>query len=193
MIALVINANFIYGSTDHDHSSHDSHSHNDQSKKKKIDKEHSHDKHDDHDKHEGHDHEGHDNHDEHGDHKGHDHGAQKAIGKNKAITEVDEEKGFKLSREAIKSLSLKLKTVDSSTFEIEKSTLVSTKSIKGIYRFRAGYFKFLKAKIVKESKNGYIVSVLGVDFGDQIVTNGLGLLRVSDVYSTDKSEYGHSH
>ena len=39
----------------------------------------------------------------------------------------------------------------------------------------------------------YTFQVKGVDFGDQIVVDGLGLLRVTDVYSTDKSEYAHSH
>ncbi|MCR9205751.1 MAG: hypothetical protein NXH75_14295 [Halobacteriovoraceae bacterium] len=127
------------------------------------------------------------------DHKGHDHGASKAIGKGKAIEVVDEKKGFKLSKEAIKTLKLKLQNVDGDEFEISKSTLVSSKSIKGVYRFRAGFFKLLSAKILKETKTGYKVKVAGVEFGDQIVINGVGLLRVTDVYSTDKSEYGHSH
>lgn len=156
------------------------------------------------DDHKGHDdHKGKDGHKGHGDHKGHDdhkdgddghdHGGGKAIGKGKAIVEVDEVKGFKLSKEAIKTLKLKLKTVDGSSFKIDKKTLVASKNKKGVYRFRGGYFKFLSAKILKEETNGYMVEVKGVDFGDQIVVNGVGLLRVTDVYSTDKSEYGHSH
>jgi len=146
---------------------------------------------------------GHKDHDDHDDHKGHDdhkegddghnHGGGKAIGKGKAIVDVDEKKGFKLSKEAIKTLKLKLNTVDGSSFKIEKNTLVASKNKKGVYRFRAGYFKFMQAKIVKELPSGYMVEVKGVDFGDQIVVNGVGLLRVTDVYSTDKSEYGHSH
>ena len=83
-------------------------------------------KHDDHDSHNGHPkHEGKDSHDDHSDHdeledKGahsdhddhDDHGGGKAIGKGKAIESVDEKKGFKLSKEAIKTLELKLQTVD---------------------------------------------------------------------------------
>lgn len=146
----------------------------------------------------GHDHgkkhddlKGHDDHKEGDD--GHNHGSGKAIGTGKAIVDVDEKKGFKLSKEAIKTLKLKLKTVDGSSFKIEKNTLVASKNKKGVYRFRAGYFKFMQAKIIKEMPTGYLVEVKGVDFGDQIVINGVGLLRVTDVYSTDKSEYGHSH
>jgi hypothetical protein len=140
-------------------------------------------------------HDDHKEHDEHKDHEeeGHNHGGGKSIGKGKAIEEVDEIKGFKLSKEAIKTLSIKLTTVNESIFNISKKTLVASKNKKGVYRFRAGFFKFLPAKILKEEKEGYRIEVKGIAFGDQIVVEGIGLLRVTDVYSTDKSEYGHSH
>lgn len=214
VLTIVTSIMFIgssYAEDGHDHSSHenidsnskdngkhtkdDGHDH-----KKKGEK----DSHDDHDKHghkghkedDGHGHEQHkkdDGHDHgaHDDHSGH--GGGKAIGKGKAIEEVDELKGFRLSKEAIKTLKLKLNTVNGSSFKISKKTLVTSNNLKGIYRFRAGYFKFLPAKITKELADGYTVEVNGVDFGDQIVVDGVGLLRVADVYSTDKSEYGHSH
>ena len=166
----------------------DSHKGHDHSKKEKH---HADDEHD----HSGEAHKKHDDiaGDDHS-HKGHDdHGGGKSVGKGKAIEEVDEVKGFKLSKEAIKSLKLKLQTVDGDEFEINKTTLVASKDIKGIYRFRDGFFKFLPITLKREIKGKYLVKVKGVDFGDQIVTDGVGLLRVSDVYSTDKSEYGHSH
>ncbi|WP_127717045.1 hypothetical protein [Halobacteriovorax sp. HLS] len=198
-----------FAEDEHDHSSHekkekhsteDSHEHSDgdghnHKKKKKKDShaghdDHGHKAHNEDDGHEHNKHKEEDGHD-HGSHEGH--GGGKAIGKGKAIEEVDEIKGFKLSREAIKTLELKLNTVDGSTFKISKKTLVASKNKKGVYRFRAGFFKFMPAEITKELSDGYLVEVKGVDFGDQIVVNGVGLLRVTDVYSTDKSEYGHSH
>jgi hypothetical protein len=142
-----------------------------------------------HSDHDGHDHAKKDD----DDHSEHDHGSSKAIGKGKAIVDVDEKKGFRLSKEAVKTLKLRLKNVDGSTFQIDKKTLVASKNTKGVYRYRAGYFKLLPAKIIKEVKGGYRIDVKGVDFGDQIVIDGVGLLKVTDVYSTDKSEYGHSH
>jgi len=129
----------------------------------------------------------------HAEEHGHDHGGGKAIGKGKAIEVVDITNGFKLSKEAIKTLKLELRIINSNKFTIAKKTLVASKGIKGIYRFRNGFFKFLPVKIQKEVKGKYIVKIEGTQFGDQIVTSGVGLLRVSDVYSTDKSEYGHSH
>lgn len=202
LLALTIGSlGFVSASAEDGHD-HENHKEKEEHGKHKESDGHDHGKkHSDHDNiddHKGHDdHNGKDSHKSHDDHKegedGHDHGGGKAIGKGKAIVDVDEKKGFKLSKEAIKTLKLKLSTVDGSTFKIGKNTLVASKNKKGVYRFRAGYFKFLPAKILKEEKNGYKVEVKGVDFGDQIVVDGVGLLRVTDVYSTDKSEYGHSH
>ena len=142
--------------------------------------------------------EGHGDHKEegHADHKeeGHDdHGGGKAIGKGKAVEEVDEVKGLKLSKEAIKTLQLKLLNVDGDEFMIEKTTLITSKESKGVYRFRGGFFKLLPIETIKEVNGKYLVKVKGVDFGDQIVINGTGLLRIADVYSTDSAEYSHAH
>ena len=179
-----------------EHKEEDGHNHKKHKKHKghKDGDEHNHEKnedpsdHDDHKK--GDDHSSHGG---HGGHEGHDEGGGKAIGKNKAITEVSEEKGFKLSKEAIKTMKLALQNVSGDTFEITKKTLVVSKATKGVFRFRGGYFKLLTAQILKETSKGYQVKVQGVDFGDQIVTNGVQLLRVTDIYSKDKSEYGHAH
>jgi hypothetical protein len=149
---------------------------------------HSEDGHDDHAEHSDHD-----DHAEHSDHDEHGHGGGKAIGKGKAITDVSEENGFKLSVEAISRLKLKLQTIDTDEFIIKKSTLVTSKGIKGLYRFRDGYFKFLNVKLNKQINKKYLVKVKGIEFGDQVVIRGVGLLRVADIFSTDKSEYGHAH
>ena len=184
--------------SDNDDHNHNKHSENDGHGHKKKKKEESHKGHG-HDDHSENDDHAHDKQNEaekhdHGSHDEHDgHGSGKAIGKGKAIEEIKEEKGFRLSKEAIKTLKLKLDTVDGASFKISKKTLVASKNTKGVYRFRAGFFKLLPAEITKELPDGYIVEVKGVDFGDQIVVDGVGLLRVTDVYSTDKSEYGHSH
>jgi hypothetical protein len=191
VLVFVLGYNNGFASGDHKkHSNSDGHDH----KKHHEDDGRNHEKHS---KDDGHDHmkhsddDGHD-HSKHSDHD-HKHGGGKAIGEKKAIIQVDEKKGFKLSKEAIKTLKLKLKTVDGDEFKISKSTLVASKNSKGVYRFRDGFFKLLPAKILKKTNKEYHIKVSGVEFGDQIVINGVGLLRVSDVYSTDKSEYGHSH
>ena len=139
-----------------------------------------HDEHENHEKDEVHDEHGH-------------HGSEKSIGKGKAIIEVDEQNGFKLSTEAIKTLGIKLDVLNLGKNIIDKKTLVASREIKGVYRYRNGFFNLTPVKIVKEQESHYEIDVRAVVFGDQVVTDGVGLLRVSDIYSTDTSEYGHSH
>ncbi len=178
----IITHNISYAEKHDDHSGHD-HRSKERVKNKEEHKEEKH-QHDDHNGEKA----------EEGEHRDHDdHGGSKSIGTGKAIEVVDEEKGFKLSKEAIKTLSIKLQTIASDEFLIGKKTLVVSKSIKGIYRFRGGFFKFLPVTSIKKVKDRYLIKVKGVGFGDQIVINGVGLLRVADVYSTDKAEYSHSH
>lgn len=129
-----------------------------------------------------------DKHDEHDEH-----GSAKSIGLGKAILKVDKAKGLKLSDEAIKTLNLTLKKVSTEVFSIDKDSLVVSKSMKGVYRFRDNFFKYLPVTSIKKVQGKYFVKVKGVVVGDQIVTGGVGLLRVTDVYSTDESEYGHGH
>ena len=179
-----------------EHESHDGHDHNEHSDSIERD---SHEGHD-HDEHEGVETEEHEDHDgqdhvevESDEHDGHDHGSVKAIGKGKAIEEVDDNKGFRLSKEAIKTLKIKLKSVKGKSFNVEKSALVASKNIKGIYIYRNGYFKLFSVSINKEMKKSYSVNLSNVRFGDQVVISGVPLLRVSDIYSTDTSEYGHAH
>lgn len=120
------------------------------------------------------------------------HGGGKAIGQGKAILEVDEHKGFKLSPEAIKTLGIQF-SASSSKLTIKSSTLVSAKGEKGVYIYRSNFFKLITIKITKQIDDGYIIELGEFKDGDQIVVGGVGLLRVSDIYSTDKSEYGHGH
>lgn len=195
---LTLVNNPIIANADLDHSSSHSHKENTnthehkQHVKNKTHDDHSaHAENNEHDEKENHQHSENDSHGE--EEAGHDHGSSKAIGKGKAIELVDEEKGFKLSKEAIKTLKLKLESFNSNQINITKNTLVSSKNTKGIYRYREGFFKLINIKIIKETKKGYTIEIKGMNFGDQFVVKGTGLLRVSDIYSTDKAEYGHSH
>lgn len=180
----------------HSHGSHEGHADHSDHGHASIDE----DKDHDHDK--GHDHAGHDDHKGHDDHggeddhgHGHGHGGGKAIGEGKAIVKVDEKLGFKLSSIAIQNLKLELKSVSGNKLTVASDTVVKSKNLVGVYRFKDGFFKFLNAKVIKNNKKSktMVIAVKDLNFGDQIVTKGVSLLRVSDVYSTDKSEYGHSH
>tara|TARA_Y100000768_G_C23916613_1_gene652674 strand:- start:52 stop:819 length:768 start_codon:yes stop_codon:yes gene_type:complete len=177
----------------HDHDDHKDHDH-----KKESHREHDHGDHndDDHKKesHKGHEHDEQAGHSEEGkEGHEHEHGNSKSIGPGKAIEIVDETKGFVLSQEAIKTLSLKSIQVNSKSMVIPKEALVVSLNKKGIYRQRGKYYKFLDVEIRSEGQDTYTVFSSDINSKDLIVTEGVGLLRVADIYSTDTSEYGHSH
>lgn len=126
-------------------------------------------------------------------HENHTEEASKAIGKGKAIEEVNEDKGFKLSSEALKSLKIKMEKLNGKILRIFKGTLVTTRGFNGVYVYREGFFKLIKVVVLDKDKAGYKIKIEEIKTGDQIVTNGADLLTVADVFSKDNSEYGHSH
>lgn len=119
------------------------------------------------------------------------HHAGKNFGEGKAITEVSDENGFKLSKESISTLGIKFRKIDSDKFEIDKDTLITSKDFKGVYRFKDHFFKLIPVVIESENSGIYWVHSDQIQQGDKIVVKSAGLLRVADIFSTDKAEYGH--
>lgn len=186
-------------SHDHDHTDKDDHSEEEKHDHEEHGGDHG-DEEDDHDhtdkdddsEEEKHDHDKHG--DDHGGEEGdHDHGSSKAIGVGKAIVDVDEEKGFKLSKEAIKTLNLKFSKAENGLIQINENSLVRGKNFKGLYKYTKGYFKLIPATVISKNGHFFSVEISDLSIGDQIVVGDASLLRVADIYSTDKSEYGHSH
>lgn len=136
---------------------------------------------------------GHDEHkEEHeGEHEEHD--SSKAIGEGKAIAEVSEQNGFKLSGESISFLNIKFKKVNGRRFLIKREALAVNRKEKGVYRYRDGFFKFLEATQIEHSKLGLYVTVADIKAGDEVAVDHLDLIKVCDIYSTDTAEYGHGH
>lgn len=175
---------------------HDDHNHG-QKEEKHDDHDHGkeNDKHDDHGhgteegKHDDH---GHDDHG-HGDEEGHAHGSSKAVGEGKAIKELDEEKGISFSKEAMANLKIELKTLTKDSITIPKVSLVYSRVQKAIYVLRDGYFKMVEVSVLKSNKKSYFIKIKNFEKGDKIVMSDVNLIRVSDIYAKDKSEYGHSH
>ncbi len=126
-------------------------------------------------------------------HKDDDHESSRSVGEGKAIVAVDEERGFKLSKEAVETLGIEYQEIDREEFEIPRESIVISKSLRGLYVFRNNFFKLIHVTILSESDVSYRVKTSEAKPGDHVVINGVDLLRVADIYSTDKSEYGHSH
>lgn len=130
---------------------------------------------------------------EHGHDEHEEHGSSKAIGEGKAIVEVSEENGFKLSDESISFLNIKFEKINGRRFLIKREALAVNRKQKGIYRYRDGFFKFLEVAEIEYSKLGLYVTVSDIKAGDEVAVDHLDLIKVCDIYSTDTAEYGHSH
>lgn len=162
--------------------------------------------HDDHD--DGgseHEDEGHDHKEEEKSHEsvGHGHGGEGGehgeeenaqVGPDKGITEYDEEKGFKLSSEALKNFDIKtMQVVSSELFTVDSNVVVHVGQEKNLFRLRDGFFKRIDYSQI--SKNGSKITMRSKDLksGDQIVIQGLGFLRISEIAATGGAPEGHSH
>lgn len=121
------------------------------------------------------------------------HGSSKAVGKGKAITENSKEEGIKLSPKAIANLKVSLMSANAGLVEIPRKALVKKGNETFVYRYRNGHFKMIAAKVMIDGKQTLKVKVADREFGDQIVVDGVELIRVSDTYANDEAEYGHSH
>lgn len=104
------------------------------------------------------------------------------MGEGKALVAVDKHKGFKLSPESLQTLGIQTVPINVTSPDIPKKSLVTIKNQKGIYILRSGFFRFVE-----------LSSNMNLKSGDQVVVQGMGLIAITDVYTTDESEYGHSH
>lgn len=130
----------------------------------------------------------------HGEEKGEgghgDHEESGRTGPDKAIQEAGPH-GFKLSPEAVKTIGVKLIGVSGPTVTLPRIYLASSKDKIGVYRFRNGFFKFIPVTIRSSNTSDYVVASPELAPGDQVVTEGVGIVAISDVFSTDTAEYGH--
>lgn len=158
---------------------------------------------DDKDKHDhDHDHEKAHDHDEPADEKEHDHDHEEKksqVGENKGILIADKDQGFKLSPEAEKNFEIKkIKITHSSQVEITKDMIVTAGVEENIYRFRDGFYKRIDFAIIKRIQNKaasekIIIRSKDLKDGDEIVTAGLGFLRVTEIAAYGGAPEGHSH
>lgn len=111
------------------------------------------------------------------------------VGPDKAVQEVNAN-GFRLSPEAMTTVGVKFKPVENKTVTIEHKYLATSRDKGGVYRFRNGFFKFVPVIIRSTTKTEYIVESSELTSGDKIVTEGLGIISITDVFSTDTAEYG---
>ena len=101
--------------------------------------------------------------------------------KGKAVYEISPEKGMKLTDKALKNIEVKTASI-ATPYEatVPLESLVRSQDQVGVYRVREDWFKLIKVQVIEE--NSQEAQISG-DFqqGDSLVTEGAGLLRVSEL------------
>lgn len=160
-----------------------------------------------HDDHKGHDHpeskSGKDDHEDHGEHESHDHGKEKPgkqshednerVGPGKGIVSADEEAGFQISPEAEKNFEVKRTKFGSSQLEVPAAAIVTAGTERNLYRFRDGNYKRIDFETVKKTGSTIVVKSEDLQAGDEVVTSGMGLLRIAEIAAFGGAPEGHSH
>ena len=115
------------------------------------------------------------------DHEHDHHGGGKALGAGKAIVENSPTEGIRLNPETVKKLGITLKRFVSLKGAELEAAIVIIKDQRFLYRETKGHYE--------------LVAYPAGPFKplDQIVATGTNLIRISEVYANDESEYGHSH
>lgn len=116
------------------------------------------------------------------------------VGPDKGITELSEELGFKLSPEAFKNFGLKFQKLSGKgPWSVAKGSVVRSGEEVNLFRFREGFFKRIDFKTFQKTEQTLRVGSEELQEGDQIVTSGIGFLRIAEVAATSGAEHGHSH
>lgn len=119
-------------------------------------------------------------------------GASRA-GPNKALLAISEKHGIQLSDKAKKRLGLTYYSLtNSEVFSISNQALVFSRGRVGVYRLREGWFKFVEVQKKQSDASKVSVQSPQLQAGDQIVVQGVALLRVADLDAFSE-EVGHGH
>lgn len=100
-----------------------------------------------------------------------------------AVSEASEEKGFRLSPQAIRALGIEtIPMQKNKPAEFPASALVYYQAEVGIYRLREGWFRLIPLDHLDE---------LSPD--DSVAIRGAGFLRVTDISLFGEHQSGHHH
>lgn len=117
-----------------------------------------------------------------------------SVGPGNAVTAANPETGFQLSDEAFKTLGIKTQALPgNNTFP--KQAIVYFKDETGVYRQRDGWYKLIEGKAESQGNRVRFVPHNRQDLraGDQIVVDGVPLLRVAELDAFSSGDAGHGH
>lgn len=104
------------------------------------------------------------------------------FGPEKGVLEANEKEGIKLSPKALQSLGIKAQSISStSVHSLPISSLIYFQDEVGVYRLRSGFFKLIEGKVSRKTQMIATFESGGLVPGDQVVTEGTPLLRLTDL------------
>lgn len=115
------------------------------------------------------------------------------IGPGKAVELFDADKGLKLSQKAVKMLGLKAIDISTGThISVPLKSAIYIKEDVALYILREGFFKFVPVKILTHTTNELTIDSAAFKSGDQIVIEGVPLLRIAHLNVMNTESEKHS-
>lgn len=100
------------------------------------------------------------------------------VGPQKGVIEVNQEKAFKLSPEAMKNFEVRSIPYSQGNVVVPKEAIVRTLKEAQIFRVRDGFLKAIDFKTVSKSEKSWTVRSTELRAKDEIATGGVGFLRI---------------
>lgn len=126
-----------------------------------------------------------------------DHGSEEEsanVGPNKGITEANERMGFKLSSAAEKNFEITLlKLKGEGPWTIPAGAVVRAGEEVNLFRLRKAFYKRIDFDVIRKQSGELVVDSDDLREGDDLVTAGLGFLRISELAAFGGVAHGHSH
>lgn len=130
---------------------------------------------------------------QHLDENEHGHEESSQVGPDKGILEADERHGIRLSPEAEKNFEVKRVKISNLPFTIGSSAVVYAGKEENLFRYRQGFYKRIDFSVAGKADGNLIVQSQHLRPGDEIVTRGLGFLRIAEIAAFGGAPEGHSH
>ena len=108
---------------------------------------------------------------------------------NKAVLKTSKDLGFSLSDIARKTIGITTTPIESvGSHLVADAGMVRHLDKIGVYRLRDGWFKLLDVKILQQTPAGFVVSTSDLTKGDELVVQGVALLRVAEMEAFSDGE-----
>ena len=118
------------------------------------------------------------------------------VGEGKAVEAASRERGIRLSEKAARTIGIateSVKRVGAGDYALSPQCVVYFQDKKGVYRLRDGWFKLVEVEVVRQLAKGIVIRSDGIKPGDNVVSAGVPLLRVSELEAFGGSGEGHGH